>query len=382
VTNDGTVTGTGYGVHFFNSNANTLTNAGRIVGANGVAVQFGGGNDRLIVDAGAVFTGKVNGGAGVNEVDFAAAGIDTVTEFTGFETIVLANGGANYLTLTNANFTGVTGSSITVDGGNAGNTVNAVALTGANRVIAVGGAGADHFTGGAGNDIFEFSAANLSNSDTVKGGAGTNELLMTTAGTINAGGVSGVETIQLANGGVNSLILASSNFTGVASGKIAITDGNSGNTVNAATLPSSDAIIVHAGSSADSLFGGAGNDIFYAGGKTTMTGKGGANQFTFADIGTNGITGFAASSSNEIAFSNSGFALGLIGATSTPQALPAGLIGSLINGSFSNTAQRFAYKQSTGKLFFDSGGSGGVPHLVATLTGAPTLTAARLFFVS
>jgi hypothetical protein len=36
-----------------------------------------------------------------------------------------------------------------------------------NGVVFFGAAGTDHFTGGAGNDIFEFSAANLSNSDTV-----------------------------------------------------------------------------------------------------------------------------------------------------------------------------------------------------------------------
>ena len=68
----------------------------------------------------------------------------------------------------------MTGNSITIYGGNDGNTVNASALTGTNRIIAVGGAGKDVFTGGAGNDYFYFSAANLANTDTVKGGGGTN----------------------------------------------------------------------------------------------------------------------------------------------------------------------------------------------------------------
>ncbi len=135
---------------------------------------------------------------------------------SGVETYELGNGGADSLTLANANFTGVAGSSIAVYGGNAGNTVDASALTGANRVVAIGGAGTDTFTGGAGNDWFYFSAANLAGTDTVNGGAGANYLNMTTAGTVAAGGVSGVETYELANGAANSLTLANANFTGVA----------------------------------------------------------------------------------------------------------------------------------------------------------------------
>ncbi len=109
----------------------------------------------------------------------------------------------------------MTGTTITVDGGNAGNTVNASALTGPNRVVLIGGAARIVFTGGAGNDIFEFSAANLTAADKVSGGAGSDQLAMTSAGTVAAGGVSGVEIYSLADGGANSLILANANFAGV-----------------------------------------------------------------------------------------------------------------------------------------------------------------------
>ncbi len=127
--------------------------------------------------------------------------------------------------------------SITVYGGNAGNTVDASGLTGANRVIFVGTAGTDNFTGGAGNDIFEFSAATLANADTVKGGAGTNELLMTTAGTFLAGGTSRVETYELGNGGADSLTTGEERqFRQATANSITIAGGNAGNTVDASGL--------------------------------------------------------------------------------------------------------------------------------------------------
>ena len=62
--------------------------------------------------------------------------------------------------------------------------------------------------------------ANLAASDTVAGGGGTNYLIMTTAGTVAAGGVSGVKVYDLANAGANSLTLANANFTGVTGGSI------------------------------------------------------------------------------------------------------------------------------------------------------------------
>jgi hypothetical protein len=52
----------------------TVTNAGTITGSRGAAVQFGGGNDLLVVEAGAVFRGVVALGGGNNLIEFAKAG--------------------------------------------------------------------------------------------------------------------------------------------------------------------------------------------------------------------------------------------------------------------------------------------------------------------
>ena len=161
-------------------------------------------------------------------------------------------------------------------------------------------------------------------------------------------GVDGFATIVLANGVAHSLTLTAANFVDVTDGVITIFDGNKGNTVSAAGV--ANAIIVHAGTGKDVLTGGAGNDVFYAGGRTTMTGGAGANEFVFAHAGHNTITDFAFSPTNELVFSNKGFDLGLPNATSTRAVLPSRLVAVNSTGSFTNTHQRFAYDTKDGDL--------------------------------
>jgi Ca2+-binding RTX toxin-like protein len=494
VTNYGTIVALGgTGVLFEGAFNNTLTNSGTITGADGTAVVFGRGDDLLIVGPGAVFDGIVNGGGGVNEIDFEKAGTVTLApEYVGFSAVRLADGGAdsltltladltglasgatltiycgndgttvdaralpaanaaiivggsgpdvltggagndvfefaaadltnsdvisggsgtnellmtsagaieaarvsgveiyrladggaNSLTLTAANFAGVAGGAITVDGGNDGNSVDASSLRVADRVVLVGGTGTDVFKGGAGNDVFEFTAADLTDADLVQGGGGRNELLMTSAGVIHASGVSGIETYVLASGGANTLIVTLANFTGVAGAAITIEDGNSGNTVNGAALPVQDHIVVHAGTGIDSLIGGAGNDIFFAGGRTTMTGGVGANEFTFDAAGRNSVTDFRARNGDKLVFSNSGFRLELPGATQHPKKLPSYLFVANKTGTFITTRQRFAYDTTNGRLFYDSSGSAdpSARHLVVTLENHATLSVGDLFFI-
>ena len=196
VTNHGVINGI---IGFFggHSGNNTLINFGTVAStstaAGAVAVQMGNsvGSKLLIVEPGAVFTGLVEGG-GRGEIEFAATGTAAMGgNISGFETVALANGGADSLTLAEANLAGVSSNRITVVGGNDGNTVNASALT-TGAVTIDGGAGADVLTGDAeGNAHFVFTATALTATDTITGSNVNNELDVTTPGTVAAAGVTG-----------------------------------------------------------------------------------------------------------------------------------------------------------------------------------------------
>jgi hypothetical protein len=80
VTNQGTIqatAATGYGVWVSDTLStfnNTVTNSGTIAGGSGggKAVQFGAGDDLLVVQPGAVFVSGVDGGAGADTLELAA----------------------------------------------------------------------------------------------------------------------------------------------------------------------------------------------------------------------------------------------------------------------------------------------------------------------
>ena len=86
----------------------------------------------------------ITGSGGASRLVFQTAGTVDLSGVSGFPTIVLANTGANSTSLDNANFVGLSSTVITVNGGDFGNTVDASALTGANRVVLNGGVRADH----------------------------------------------------------------------------------------------------------------------------------------------------------------------------------------------------------------------------------------------
>ncbi len=75
----------------------TVTNFGTIAGTAGLAVSFGSGDDRLIVEPGAMFSGGVDGAAGANTLELAAGSgklLGLGTSFVNFGSVAFDNGGA------------------------------------------------------------------------------------------------------------------------------------------------------------------------------------------------------------------------------------------------------------------------------------------------
>ena len=255
-------TSAGYGIDLVAGG--TVTNAGTIAGANGVAVQFGGPADLLIVDPGAVFIGAVVGGYGANTLELAAgpiAGpIGTLTGFAaGFVnfTTIIVEPGADWLldatstigtgvlltdagTLTNA---GAIGSTVTIAGIGSVSTgafYNSGTVVGYyDGVHLLAGGTVNNSAGGSisgsriGVDVVS-GAAVVSNAGTIVGGTQYRVDLLA-AGTIaNAGTIAGYAGVNLAAGGTvgnaaGGLISATS-ATGV---RVA---GGPGTVINAGTI--------------------------------------------------------------------------------------------------------------------------------------------------
>ncbi|MGH7059189.1 MAG: beta strand repeat-containing protein, partial [Stellaceae bacterium] len=264
--NFGRITGygtAGVGVSLNGPLASTVTNGGTITGAGGTAIAFGDGNDRLIVDAGAKFDDVVNGAGGANEIDFRKTGtVHLDPEYVGFSIVRLGNGAPDRLSLSETNFTAIAGNAITVYGGNVSSLVDAEGFAGKHRLLYFGTRGKDRVTGGAGNDRFTFAAPGLTAADAIAGGGGSDTIAITTGGTLNPAGVTGVETVRLAGADADSLVLTDGNFVGIAGHTVTLFGGRAGDTIDAAKLSAANRIVVFGGRGPDRFAGGAGSDRF------------------------------------------------------------------------------------------------------------------------
>ena len=197
VSNSGTISSGSIGVDLSVAAGSTVINAGTIAATYGDAVLFGGGDDTLVVDPGAVFSGTVDGGGGNNTLELAAgSSAGTIsglgTAFIGFDAVIVDSGatwdigGSNALsgTLTNNGTLGGAGTLTLTDGTVINNgSISATVTLAAGGYVDNAGSGAISgpangidFTGAAGTVINAGSIAGLSGSgiDLLAGGAVTN----------------------------------------------------------------------------------------------------------------------------------------------------------------------------------------------------------------
>lgn len=239
-----------------------------VSGAGVDNLTSGAGNDEFqFAVANLTSADRVNGGAGLDRLFFTTAGTITTGALSGVtsvESIRLANG-TNTLTLTNALVDAMAGNTLSIDGNNGNDTIDASALIGPNALSVQAGAGSDRLLGGAGNDTFSFVSSNFSGADTVTGGAagfGGDTLKLSLDSTMPGAAfsnVTGVEEIELTGSGGLTL---SGSFVFPAAADLFIDSKAEDVTVNVTPTFQARSVVYDAGSGVDRLFGGSGGDKF------------------------------------------------------------------------------------------------------------------------
>lgn len=374
-----------------------------IGGAGGDTLMGGSGNDRLTGNAGndSLFGGTgadtiwgndgndtLNGGTGIDRL-IGGKGNDTYIVDSARDVVIELAGGGDDLVRATASFSlGANLERLTLVGtGNHRGTGNALANTiignggdnilrgaGGNDTISggngadsiVGGPGADSMVGGAGNDFYWVDSA----LDKVveAASAGKDRIVSTVSYTLPAN----VEELLLTGAGA---------MTGTGNALANQIFGNAGASLlrglagNDTLWGGNGADTLQGGAGADRLFGQAGNDVLTGGGGAdTLTGGPGADRFHFDAASEFGdrITDFA-HGVDHIEFARA--ALGNL--------VPSGDLAAsyFANGNVATTAgAKLLYNSATGVLRWDADGAGGAaPVVVATLSGAPTLSADDIF---
>jgi hypothetical protein len=231
------------------TSAFTFTDIGALIG--------GTGNDQFSFLSGGTLSGLVNGGGGVNTLDYSSDGGLAATVNLALSTATKTGGFASIRNLIGSS------SSDTLIGPNATNTWSITASNGG-TVGSFSFSSVENLTGGTGLDMFVFSAGKAI-SGKINGGVAGNDWLdyaayttlvqvnlMANTATGVAGGIANIRNVRGGQGGVQ--------LTGNAMGNILI-GGAGPNTIVGGNGPS----ILIGGAGPDNVTGRSGNDILIAG---------------------------------------------------------------------------------------------------------------------
>jgi Ca2+-binding RTX toxin-like protein len=291
-------------------------------------INAGDGNDTIVLSTNLTLADTINGGVGTDTLTFTDATVATtdLNNVTNIEAITLGDAATTIVTLDTLVAAGAT---LTVDATGLSNTLyfdgsaeadgkfsigggsnNDTIIGGAGDDTIAGndgndsitaGAGADSINGGADDDIIIF-AGNLTISDTVIGGLGSDTLTFTdatVAGT-DLNNVTEIETIILGNADttittVDSLVANGATLvvdaTGLTPGQTLSWIGSAEADGKFSITGGADSDTIAGGAGNDTLLGGAGADSIVAGnGDNTLSGGAGDDTLT-AGTGADSLSG-------------------------------------------------------------------------------------------
>ena len=276
--------------------------------AAGSTINGGDGTDSIVqTDAGNITLNIATALSNVTNVEqiTLASGTHAITTgavAAGGRPLIInadANAGTNTLTVNAAAQT----VGITVDADGATSTgVQTITLAAGNNVVLTAGAadvitlgtGNDSVVAGAGDDTFNVAVANLTSSDTLAGGVGTNDRIVfsdvTTTLNVDSDftNVTGVEQLALFTGAGAQTITLGTLASAAGINNVNGSGASGVVTVDAASMTT--AVSITGGTAADSLTGGTAADVIYGGlGNTvdTLVGGAGADNYAFTANGTN-----------------------------------------------------------------------------------------------
>jgi Ca2+-binding RTX toxin-like protein len=235
----------------------------------------------------------------------------------------------------------------------------------------LGKSGNDRLDGGAGNDVLNGSAGN----DTLVGGVG-NDIYYVDSSADIVSETSSLPGIDLVFSSANSFTMGANVErmvlqTGAISGTgNAINNSIFGNTANNRLSGGAGNDVLNGSAGNDTLVGGVGNDI--------LTGGTGLDSFTFnaSNEGIDAIVNFSVTD-DAIAVSATGFGGGLIAGVALSNAQ------FMIGTQATTTNHRFIYNQSSGAVFFDRDGVGGIEQVqIARLNGGLAMTSENLAVIA
>ncbi|MEQ1950727.1 calcium-binding protein [Mesorhizobium sp. CN2-181] len=315
-------------------------------GGTGLDTMEGGaGNDFYVVDA-------------IGDVVIESAGQGTDTVFSYLNSYKLGDNLENLTAFATGDFIGI------------GNDLANVIETGAGKDAIGGRGGNDVLISGAGDDQLHGEDGN----DVLDGGAGRDRFE----------GGNGFDTISYASAdkGVRFALDGAFAGTGDAEGDNQQgVEGIAGSNFDDVLRGDSGINKLEGRGGVDLLAGGAGNDVIVGGaGKDVLNGGAGNDRFDYLALGDGGdaIRDFRNAAGNDDSLRFDGDVFGGL----AKGALAAKFFVANASGVATTLDQHFVYETDTGVLRYDANGSaaGGVT-VIATLTGAPGLTAGDFFII-